>query len=323
VIDDGVPVGVAANVFLLKLPAVVPLTMPMAVMFASLMVVAMLSSNGELLAMRAAGIPLVRAAVPIIVMGFVVSLIAFAFYEGISPQTSQKALVLLRQHQEQRESEDDLSFRIPAEGPRLYWIEMSTFDPRARKGEGILVQKYSADGMLEQTFTSQLAKWEGESLVLTDAQQMTLTDRGQRTLKLASISIPIGRSAGELPELKLNLQDLSIAQLKRRLLDYNRLGPDFNSKRLEATQQIQSRLALPWCALGFALLGVSLGQRRLRTSAGVGFGVSLVVVFLYYLMFNTLTLMGARGALSPVLTAWAPNATLFAASILLLVWRKD
>ena len=102
-----------------------------------------------------------------------------------------------------------------------------------------------------------------------------------------------------------------------------RIGASNPQNRLQLRQLIQNRLALPWCALGFALLGVSLGQRRVRASAGVGFGLSLIIVFVYYLLFNTLTLVGARGALTPALTAWAPNVALFAASIMLLVWRKD
>ncbi|HCU37194.1 MAG TPA: hypothetical protein DGT21_17680 [Armatimonadetes bacterium] len=323
VIDDGVPVSIAAQVFFLKLPSIVPLTMPMAVMFASLMVVATLSSHGELLALRAAGISMTRVAAPVVVMGFVVSLIAFAFYEGISPRASQRAFVLLREYQEKQSAIDDLVFAIPPKGTPRYWVRMGRFDPKSLEGEDVLVQVFGVDGRLEQTFQAVSARWDGEQLALRAPRQVLLTDQGQRTLTSASAEVFIGKSADQLPEIKQNPQELSIAQLKRLLGQYRRMGLPYNPDQLQLLQLIQNRLALPWCALGFALLGVSLGQARIRASAGVGFGLSLIIVFVYYLLFNTLTLVGARGALTPALTAWSPNVALFAASVMLLVWRKD
>lgn len=323
IIDDAVPVSIAAEVFFLKLPSIVPLTMPMAVMFASLMVVATLASHGELLALRAAGISMVRVALPVVVIGFIVSLVAFAFYEGISPRTSLRAFVLLREHQEKQRAIEDQMFAIPQKGPRKYWVQMVWFDPQTREARGVLVQRFGEGGRLQDTYEASSALWEGERLVLRDLRRETLTPAGRLTVVSDEAEVDIGRSADQVAQMRQNPQDWSIAQLKRQLAQDERIGASNPQNRLQLRQLIQNRLALPWCALGFALLGVSLGQRRVRASAGVGFGLSLIIVFVYYLLFNTLTLVGARGALTPALTAWAPNVALFAASIMLLVWRKD
>ena len=217
VIDDGVPVSIAMQVFLLKLPTIVPLTMPMAVMFASLMVVSTLSSHGELLALRAAGISMSRVAAPVVVMGFVVSLVAFAFYEGISPRTSKRAFVLLREYQEKQSAIDDLVFAIPPKGTPRYWVRMGRFDPKTLEGEDVLVQHFDPDGRLGETFEAASALWQSEELVLRDVRQVKLTDAGQLSLVSDEVLVGIGKSADQLPEIKQNPQELSIAQLKRLL----------------------------------------------------------------------------------------------------------
>ena len=72
--QQGFPAWAAVRIFFLELPAVITLTFPMATIFGSLMAVARLSGEGELVAMRAGGISIMRIGRPIIIASFLVSI---------------------------------------------------------------------------------------------------------------------------------------------------------------------------------------------------------------------------------------------------------
>jgi lipopolysaccharide export system permease protein len=40
-------------------------------------------------------------------------------------------------------------------------------------------------------------------------------------------------------------------------------------------------------------------------------GLSLVVIFVYYAVLHTLSLIGERGVVHPAITAWTPNVLLY------------
>jgi len=318
VVREGFPLAVAARVFIYRLPTMIALTLPMAVMFASLMTVAGLSAHGELLALRAGGIPFLRVSAAVIVAGFVLSLVTLGFNERIGPVGSRKAFRLVREYREQGKPMENITFQVPERGTPRQLFRMGSFSAKTRRAEDILVIQFRDDGSFWQLFEADYADWHGEEWALHNVVKLEMTPLGQRETRLETITIFVGKAPDQIDEMRQDADEMSIAQLQRLLRQRQALGLPYKPHQLKLLQIIQSRLALPWCALGFAMLGVALGRRPLRASAGVGFGVSLVVVFLYYLVFNALTLMGERGVLSPFVTAWMPNAILFVSGLYLL-----
>ena len=64
---------------------------------------------------------------------------------------------------------------------------------------------------------------------------------------------------------------------------------------------------MPFAAVVFALLGASMGIRPQRQSASVGLGVSILVIFAYYVVMFVAMALGQTQQLPPWLAAWAPN----------------
>ena len=73
IIRQGYPPGIVARAFLYRLPQTIALTLPMATMFSTLMAIGRLSGDGEVVALRAGGISLLRVAAPVLCAGLVVS----------------------------------------------------------------------------------------------------------------------------------------------------------------------------------------------------------------------------------------------------------
>ena len=71
--------------------------------------------------------------------------------------------------------------------------------------------------------------------------------------------------------------------------------------------RIQEKFAFPFISLVFGLIGSSLGVRpNSRTSRSQGFGISVLLIFGYYLMSFIFSSLGVKGTLFPILAAWMP-----------------
>ncbi len=105
-IDDLIGKGLEFNIiaeFLLYTSAsLVPLAMPLAVLLASLMTFGNLAENLELLALKSAGISLIRIMAPVMVISAVISVGAFFFSNNLMPVTNLKMRSLLYDIQQQR-----------------------------------------------------------------------------------------------------------------------------------------------------------------------------------------------------------------------------
>src|SRR5690625_2851097 len=91
VVELGAPVGAVARVFLLQLPQVIVLTLPMSVLLATLLALSRLSSTSEIVAMRAGGLSFWRYTAPIFVIAACVSLVAFGVNGWIVPKSKLEA----------------------------------------------------------------------------------------------------------------------------------------------------------------------------------------------------------------------------------------
>ena len=78
---------------------------------------------------------------------------------------------------------------------------------------------------------------------------------------------------------------------------------------------LQLRIAVPWACLIFAMLGAALGSRPQRSSSSVGFGYSVVIIFVYYVIMSFSRALGESGTLPPLIAAWTANLVFLVISI--------
>ena len=68
------------------------------------------------------------------------------------------------------------------------------------------------------------------------------------------------------------------------------------------------KLAVPWACVIMAVLGAGFGaSRRGRSGGGVGFGISVVIVFAYYVVMSLCRAFGESGNIPPFVAGWCPN----------------
>jgi lipopolysaccharide export system permease protein len=98
---------------------------------------------------------------------------------------------------------------------------------------------------------------------------------------------------------------------------YRQAGNNKEARRMRV--RIQEKFTLPAACIVFGLIGSSFGVRSIsRSSKSQGFGLSVLMIFGYYLLSFFSSSLGVKGIFNPVLAAWAPVFLSISLSMFLL-----
>jgi LPS export ABC transporter permease LptG/LPS export ABC transporter permease LptF len=307
------------TLFILPVPGILVLTVPMAVLVGTLIGLSRMSADGEVIAARAAGIGMGQFIRPVMVMALAGWGLALWMSLFLGPQSLRK---LHRMEQEVSASE------VPYE-----------IQPR------VFVEQFPNLLLYLQDVTGSPSRWRGVFIADTtsrDAPKVTLAERGmlvndregrRLTLHLeqgttheidpqhperysvatftdTDIPIPLGRGEETVAEWRappaLGLQEL--------LEDTH--DP---AKRQAALVELHYRFALPVASLVLTLVGIPLGLSTRKGGKAVGVVLTILIVFVYYILMAFGLGFAKQGRIAPALGLWLANALFAATGALMLL----
>lgn len=330
VTESGLPFSIAAEVFALQLPYFISLALPMSTLLATLMAYSRFSSDSELTALRSCGVSIYRLVVPAVLCSLLVTGITFVFNELVVPAANYRAAITLEKalnrerptfRQENilyQEFQDEMvGGRKVDRLSRLFYARQ--FDGQQMRGLTIL--DFSQEG-LNQIVTAQAATWNPQESTWDFFDgTVYVVDPGGSYRSIArfeqqKLSLP--RTPLDLAERGRDYGEMNIVQAQEQLKLIESSGDEQKIRKLKV--RIQQKYSFPFVCVVFGLVGATLGTRpQRRTSKATGFGISILIIFLYYLAGFICSSLGILGALSPFMAAWLPTFFGLGAGGLLLV----
>lgn len=330
VAESGLPLDVAAHVLLLQMPSFLVLSFPMATLMATLLTYGKLSGNSELTALRSVGVANWRMVIPALVIALLMTLATFVFNETVVPQTVFQSKLVLNKALGKAISGDQRDNVVYSRYGLIKNKDGSDF-----KGltQFFYAQQFK-DGVMQQVTLLDLSSAERRVMLTADSAEFDqkssqwlfhkghlfsvnpdhketttsadfdnyLYPLGSEPLKMAAIPSTEAMSIG---------QNMTAARLMRE-------SGDFDGAR-KLTLRVQERLSFPAVCLVFGLMGSSLGvQPHSRHSRSQGFGLSVVLIFSYYLVAFVSSSLGVKGILSAPVSAWTPVLLGLGAGVYLL-----
>jgi lipopolysaccharide export system permease protein len=331
VTEVGLPMGIAFQVFALRLPYFVGLAFPMSMLLSCLMVYGRLSGDSELIALRSCGVSVLRLIAPAILLGLLVTGITFAFNEAVVPACNREATLLLDRalnrkepsfreknilYQEFRDIRDS-NGKKEKQLSRIFYA--GQFDGQQMKG--LTIVDFSQNG-LNQIVAAEAAKWNNDEkiwdfrngtvyVIAPDGSYRSIVRFENQQIQLPRVPLDLANSTKDPGEM-------NIAEIRNYLQLLAQSGDDKEFKRF--TLRIDQKISLPFACLVFGLLGSALGNRPQRTSRAAGFGLSLIIIVGYYLCISIGEALYTVGFLSSVLGAWLPTFVVLVPGLWLL-WK--
>ena len=320
VAEAGLPLWAAGKVLALRMPGFLVLSFPMATLMATLLAFSRLSGSSELTALRSIGVKTWRMVVPALVLAALMTLLTFVFNDVIVPSANYSASNVL---------DSALGRALSAQtGKNVVYSRFGRITPKepgGNAGEGLTQLFYAKEfknGEMQgvtlldfsredqqQVLTANTAVWDenramwefrnGRILNIDAANNFTTS------ANYTSYYYPFTRAPQDVGMLPSDAAQMTVAQARRAEALLVQAGDQKEARRLRV--RIQEKFAFPAICLVFGLIGSSLGVRpNSRTSRSQGFGISVLLIFGYYLMSFIFSSLGIKGTLYPFFAAWLP-----------------
>jgi lipopolysaccharide export system permease protein len=295
---------------------------PLSVLLATLVTVALLTKNSELVVMKACGISLYRVALPMVAAAVVAGATLFALEQTVLGPANRKAQSI--RHVMRGGSPDtfDVFTRrwvIGADGDIYHY---NYFDHRERRFNGLWIYEFNDDmtRVTKRTFAQQAsfvsdATWQAEhgwTREFDAAGEPKPPPEGfipfDHTRKVFE---PAALFTTESPDPDF----MSYTQLRDYTERLRASGLDVVKQQVA----LWRKLSFPFVTLIMTLLAVPFAVTIGRSGAMAGIGASIGIAIVYWTTISVFAAMGAGGVMAPALAAWAPNLLFGAGALYLLL----
>lgn len=309
VTESDLAIATACQILAWQIPGYVVLALPMSTLFTTLMIYSRLSGDSEIVALQSCGVSLYRLVAPAILFSVLVMTLTFMGSEFVTPTTNYQATTTLKQslHQERPTfQKENIVYQEFTGGMLSKMFFAHRFDGTYMRDLSVLS---FAQGRLSQIVAAESAVWRPEPAAW-DFFRGTIYELGgnesyENVVRFEQQQLRLPRAPLDLATQRRKPDQMNIAQTQQFLKLVTSSGDTKRIRRLQV--ELQQKYAFPSVCVVFGLVGAVLGIRPPRTSTSRGFGVSIVVIFSYYLLAFITNSLGTAGILSPVAGAWLPT----------------
>ncbi len=312
-----VPLWALLRLFFYKLPHMLVLTFPVSTLLATLLGIGRLAKDGEIVALRMAGLPLARIFLPVVGFGLVVSVLAFGVNEYLTPLANRKADELVRRtifREVFPNIKQDVFFR----GPQNRYFYVRKVDYTNRILEGVMV--YELGGSFPRLITAKRATFGEGVWVLEDGVVREMDESGftsyEAGFQRLTLRVDVDAQGFLLQQKTPN--EMSAAELRQHMNELRQSGVDPQPLAVD----YYFKFAAPLAALIFAFMSAPLGLVAARGGQYTGVGAAIALVFVYYAIMNTARAWAKAGALHPFLGAWAANLFFLVFGVVLYLYAE-
>ena len=322
IVEFGLPLFLALKVLFFSLPSFLVLSFPMAVLLSTLLAYGKLSSNSELLALKSLGIKTSRIISPAIALSIFMTGLTFYFNDNLVPASNKLAETTLRagigSSFSGEQGKDNIMFsrygsRINASNKKptktntylthifyASWYENNIM-------EGVTVLDFSREDF-QQILKAKTGRFDkkNSSWIFSDGSIVSIAPSGQTTnIQFKEYTYPFVEGPMELAKVPKDATEMTLKQAIQAEKIYKKTGNLKEVRRIKV--RIQEKFTLPFACLVFGLIGSSLGSKsNLRSSKSQGFGLSVILILIYYVMSFIFSSFGVKGILPPIFAAWLP-----------------
>lgn len=336
----GVALGTVVKLVILSLPSVVTQTFPMAMLLGSLLAFGRISTDKELVAIFAAGIPFPRIVRSVWILGILVSVVAFFWNDMVVPPATTQYWDIRMEalknilpsdryvlHTIERPDGKGVEELISVDGgfntkeKTLKRVTITRFsDAPSRKGQiDVIVYceratPYDNKGMKWKyyngyflVFAPNAETGEYVDMIRTDFKECeTLPNKASIPLTFEE-ALYVGSN---------DPNRLSFSQLRGEIVKGQARGADTRGMEVD----LYGKLSLPLASLIFGIVGAALGKSTSRGGGkAMGFGMAIFIAFLYWVGYHSMFVVGKNGGLPPLVASFMADIIAVIAAVILVI----
>jgi lipopolysaccharide export system permease protein len=306
--------------FLNKFPSILFQVAPAAVLLSSILTLGLMSRHNEVMAMKSGGVSLWSLAHPTLGVVGMIFLALLGLNEFIMPSANQNA----------RSISDWIIHKkkpVAAFKQSQIWIHghqtiynIQLYHPEKNLLEGLTLYRFSPQFQVVQRVDARSAQWKEGKWVLSDASVTDFTERDlpvRKNYQEMVLSLP--ETPHDFQIAEKNPEEMNYRELKDYVQKIERDG--YNSSKYRTA--MHACISFPFISVIMAILGIPLALRKERGAGlALGVGYSILISFIYLVVYSFILELGKGGTLLPFLAAWLGNFIFGLVGIYLLLSVK-
>jgi lipopolysaccharide export system permease protein len=325
VINKGVEIKDIVLLILYTSPPYLTFTLPMAFLLSTIVVLGRLSTENEILALKASGINLMNLFVPIAVIGIIITLVGMFNTNFLLPKSGDLFRHTLLNIVKKGIAIDDKEgvFNDTIPGIVIY---IDKVDTKNKFLSGIIVSD-DRDKDVKQTISASKGNINLDSVTLDlyfilengNLQRWEKTNDTYKNLSFKNYTFSMNLSSMLSPNTSLRKRpyEMDKKELTKALARAN------EADRYDLLLEIYKRISIPLSSLAFIFLTVPLGAKRKMEGKFSGVLYSLLLFIFYYVLLALTENVGKVLHLPVFITSFTPNITIAMIGLYLLKNLND
>ena len=289
--------------YLLSIPWYVSIALPMTLLIATIITFVTLQKNNEITALKASGISIYRISASLIIIGVIFCFISFYFENIIVMNTFNKKIPIEKKLKNKKTfttKKNDIYYHLDNA-----FLAIKNYNYNNDTGSNISIQFYNGADLISRIdaekmiWNKESENWKFKKINKREwiNGKVYFAIKQDSIINIKDLNPSIIKKDNINPE-EMNYWELSsfISKLKNKGLSYTRWSVNKYFKT-----------AFCCSSLIMILFGITLSITRPRSNYTTGIGLSIVVIFLYYLFIKLGQSLGYNGVLSPFLSVWFVN----------------
>ncbi|NJC34214.1 lipopolysaccharide export system permease protein [Sphingomonas jejuensis] len=293
----------------LRIPQIVDRFLPFAILLGTLITLATLNQNSEVISLKASGMSAHQILAPLVLASLGVALFAFVFHERIVTR-SNAALTAWQaaRYGPVPDGSGSLSNVWARDGNDLVFATAVAGRGADTRLTGVTLYQRGTNGGMEQIIEAEAARPapNGTGWLLTNASLFEVQSGTERAI--GSAVVATGVRPDQFTLARVDADALPFTQLSTAIEDLEEAGRPTNEVRTGWWHKFSGPLSSVLMPFLGAVAGFGLarsGKLLVRSVIGMALG------FTYFVADNFALAMGNLGAYPPFLAAWAPFVLFF------------
>ena len=301
------PLYLILEYFLYTIPLFISQTLPFATLLAALIALGILARNNEVVAMKAHGISTYRIMVPLLVLAASITAFLFLCNETIVPYSARQASYIwsVKVKKEEERAFFELN-KIWYRGENIIY-NIRLLKPKKDILKGVTIYYFDEAFNLRQRTDAREAQWNGDGWTFYQVIIRDFLPGGEVSTEIYDErDIPVAERPEDFKKGMKDPDEMTYRELKEYVKKLASEGYDPTRYVVD----LQAKVAFPFLTLIMVLMGSPLALAASHGRGGgiaQGVGLSLVIGFVYWVVFAITVAMGHAGTLPPFIAAWAPN----------------
>ena len=314
-IDNKAPLILVVSYYLHYVPFIIVLALPVATLLSTMFTIGSLAKYHELEVMKATGISLYRLITPLLVTGFLISILLIAFSDLVVVPANYKKDQIKKMGIEKKKAPVGITRTNIIKAGQNGWVLFAqTYNEKEDRGNFVVINKIE-NNQVKIAIKAEAMMWADSGWILTNATKRTF-EKNHEVEFIAYDTLYAGflSHTPEIMKHKLKkARDTRFFELLNRIKLKKSMGQDTAKDKVE----LYLKISFPFINFIIILLGIPLAANPRRSGGTIGFGLSIIISFIYFVILRAGQSFGYNNKLPPALAATIGNIIFLAVGLIM------